>query len=1078
MLKGGKYTRMISFQKYFENRVNEILHSFGSQTFFVFRGFGMRQIKYLIEHPNSILSDPSMIKEELLDINTLNKSKKKLNKALLLAEGNLVGFYEELIAILSVVKDLSVSFDGDLIIVNNNLFKGAVPNCLSYRQASDLFDYMQSDRSVERADMEIIAQYYSDALILSGEEALLYPINVHTDLGGSVIDFFDATSFTPSPANVEKEILLGTESDYLYRLSILNETAKSVNIKKDIISGKGDSLSLQQALECLEIPYLLEKVDLKVPEIVYDDSQFLPYLKKYWGLKAEFRNLEFYKNPDMTKEIITFSQGSIVSEIIEQCELAQARDEYRDVFITAPTGAGKSLLFQLPAVYISEKYNLVTIVISPLIALMNDQVAQLENERGIHIATCINSSISFEERQDRIDAIRNGRKSIVYLAPELLLATGLQTLLGERKIGLLVIDEVHTVTSWGRDFRSDYWFLGDFLKTVKKGGGNFPVLCLTATAVYTGVDDVVNDTIAELDLNNPILHLGNVKRTNIKFDIVCRDKSDYGEKLETIKKRLLLEKIREYVNKNEKVLAYCPYRIHVDSIYNELISSERRVIRRYYGQLMKQEKNLTEIEYRDGKIIALICTKAFGMGVDRSDIQHIVHFAPTGNLADYVQEIGRAARDSSVIGTAHMDFFIGDMRYVSTLHGLSEMKQFQLKAMLKKIVDIYETKKHRNLLIAPDSFSHLFQDKELEAKVKNGLLMLAKDLKGKYGFPVLIVRPRVMLTRIFVSVPDALQKNFIRQFGDYSKCIGKMPDRFIPDADGSETRVICPGTVYSLRVGDLWENQYSKLSFGAFKHLIFDPSFMQDEEGAHLTPRVQVNITYHREYEETKKLITELLDAIIDVLTLHKRAEKKSFEEREFVSELNERLGEGAFDRNQIGMILDMMTLEVNENSAFQQNRSLYKILQKRKQQKNPDASEYIVMGNYTRIKGSMMRLFLQCYPGSDMQYHSYVPYTSNKAISIMPILKLMEISELASYDIKGGENAEIFLRINDPEKIKRLAFSQYRNEVLQEIKRKHRDSQELLRKFFTSKMTDKKRWDFIESYFLGREEELEIYMD
>lgn len=162
-------------------------------------------------------------------------------------------------------------------------------------------------------------------------------------------------------------------------------------------------------------------------------------------------------------------------------------------------------------------------------------------------ATCINSSISYEARQQRINEIRSGKKSIVYLAPELLLATGLQTLLGERKIGLLVIDEAHTVTSWGRDFRSDYWFLGDFLKSVKKNGYAFPVLCLTATAVYTGVDDVVNDTIAELDLNNPILHLGNVKRKNIRFDISCRQKNKYGEKLKTIKKILFLKKYSPFL---------------------------------------------------------------------------------------------------------------------------------------------------------------------------------------------------------------------------------------------------------------------------------------------------------------------------------------------------------------------------------------------------------------------------------------------------------------------------------------------------------------------------------------------------
>lgn len=89
----------------------------------------------------------------------------------------------------------------------------------------------------------------------------------------------------------------------------------------------------------------------------------------------------------------------------------------------------------------------------------------------------------------------------------------------------------------------------------------------------------------------------------------------------------------------------------------------------------------------------------------------------------------------------------------------------------------------------------------------------------------------------------------------------------------------------------------------------------------------------------------------------------------------------------------------------------------------------------------------------------------------------MMEILELASYDLKGGENAEIFLRINDPEKVKRLAYSKYQNEVLKEVQRKHRDSQELMRQFFSSNMGNERRWDFIESYFLGREEELEMYL-
>lgn len=381
-------------------------------------------------------------------------------------------------------------------------------------------------------------------------------------------------------------------------------------------------------------------------------------------------------------------------------------------------------------------------------------------------------------------------------------------------------------------------------------------------------------------------------------------------------------------------------------------------------------------------------------------------------------------------------------------------------------VENSKKKMNKKLLLAEESVVGFYE--ELIA-----LLSVVKDLSVSFDGKVVIV----MLTRIFVSVPDSLQREFDEKIGEYSKCIGKMPDRFIPNVDGSETRVILPGTVYSVRIGELWENQYSNLSFGAFKQLVFAPEFMQDEKGAHLTPRIQVNVTYHKAYEEVKKQVEDLLEAIVSVLVVHKRAEKKSFEEREFVAELNEKLSVNALDRNQIGMLLDMMTIEVNENAVFQQNKSLYKIIQKRKQQKNPEMAEYIIMGNYARLKGSMMRLLSLCYPGEDMQYHAYLPYAQDKTISIMPILKLLEIMDLASYDLKGGENAEIFLRVNDPEKIKRLAYSNYQNEVLKEIKRKHRDSQELLKQFFTCPMGDEKRWDFIESYFLGREEELETYL-
>lgn len=148
----------------------------------------------------------------------------------------------------------------------------------------------------------------------------------------------------------------------------------------------------------------------------------------------------------------------------------------------------------------------------------------------MHCATFLNSNVSHEEREERLNAIHNGEKSILYLAPEMLLTTSLETLLGNRRLGLFVVDEAHTVTSWGKDFRADYWFLGDYLERQRRNGLHFPVLCLTATAVYGGQDDVVQDTIDTLKLNNPILYLGRVRRDNINFDIHPLEKTVEGSR--------------------------------------------------------------------------------------------------------------------------------------------------------------------------------------------------------------------------------------------------------------------------------------------------------------------------------------------------------------------------------------------------------------------------------------------------------------------------------------------------------------------------------------------------------------------
>lgn len=219
----------------------------------------------------------------------------------------------------------------------------------------------------------------------------------------------------------------------------------------------------------------------------------------------------------------------------------------------------------------------------------------------------------------------------------------------------------------------------------------------------------------------------------------------------------------------------------------------------------------------------MICTKAFGMGVDVPDIVQVYHYAPTGNLADYVQEIGRCARDKNLRGTAVEEYLPGDLSQLKRLHGMGELRQFQLREMLHKLYWMYSQKKHRNLLVSPDAFSYLFDSGEVENRVKTGLLLLAKDLEEAYGFPVLVVRPKAMFTTCYANVPEEIEEEFLAKYGDFVKNLYDntvtVNRSFSPLA--SDVVVRNSGSIYEIRMGDLWEKYFSDMTFGMFKAKFF-----------------------------------------------------------------------------------------------------------------------------------------------------------------------------------------------------------------------------------------------------------------
>ena len=345
---------------------------------------------------------------------------------------------------------------------------------------------------------------------------------------------------------------------------------------------------------------------------------------------------------------------------------------------------------------------------------------------------------------------------------------------------------------------------------------------------FGGKEDVVQDTIDTLGSNQPILYLGRVRRDNIDFDIHPME-SQTGQSYEEFKVNHVARKIEQLVAEGKKALIYCPFRTTVDNIYSAVPAATKSKVRCYTLAAQAGEKRCTEsFSDRSGPCNDLHQGLRHGCGC--SDIVQVYHFAPTGNLADYVQEIGRAARNKNLHGTAVEEFMPMDMSQLKRLHGMGELRQYQLREMLHKLYWLYSRKKHRNLLVSPDAFSYLFDSGELENRVKTGLLLLAKDLES-YGFPVLVVRPKAMFTTCYANVPAEIETEFLSKYGDF---VRNLYDNTVTihrsfSSKASDVVVRNSGNIYEIRMGDLWEKHFSNMPFSIFKAKFFKGElFTQD----------------------------------------------------------------------------------------------------------------------------------------------------------------------------------------------------------------------------------------------------------
>ncbi|HBV66027.1 MAG TPA: helicase [Rhodopirellula sp.] len=305
-----------------------------------------------------------------------------------------------------------------------------------------------------------------------------------------------------------------------------------------------------------------------------------------------------------------------------QREVVDAVAAGEDVMCVMPTGGGKSLCYQLPS--LSKQGT--TIVVSPLIALMKDQVDSLK-KLGIR-ASLINSSLSAAEQTDVLNEMASGNLNLVYVAPERLRNSRFLDAISSVNINLLAIDEAHCVSEWGHDFRPDYSRLGRFRERYLK---DVQTIALTATATPMVRDDIS----AILRLKTPQVFVTGFARTNLRFS-VTHAKSDREKD----------EALTRYISSQTGTgIIYAATRKRCEELAQWLPEKTRRPIGAYHAGLEPAQRQRVQDDFMSGKLSAIVATNAFGMGIDKSDIRFVVHYNIPGSLEAYYQEAGRAGRD-------------------------------------------------------------------------------------------------------------------------------------------------------------------------------------------------------------------------------------------------------------------------------------------------------------------------------------------------------------------------------------------------------------------------------------------------
>lgn len=441
------------------------------------------------------------------------------------------------------------------------------------------------------------------------------------------------------------------------------------------------------------------------------------YLSKYFGYPG-FRT---YNGEPLQEKAVT------------------AAVEHKSLLAIFPTGGGKSLTFQIPALMAGETERALTVVISPLQSLMKDQVDNLE-KRGIADAVTINGLLSPIERAEAMDRIESGIASILYISPESLRSATIERLLLSRNIDRFVIDEAHCFSAWGQDFRVDYLYIGDFIRELQKKKGpdcKIAVSCFTATAKQKVISDIKEYFKNTLDIELE-LFATNASRTNLRYEVLYKETD--ADKYDSL--RSLIE------------LKNCPTIVYVSRTKRTVelarkLTEDGFKARPFNGKMESSEKQENQEAFINDEVQIIVATSAFGMGVDKSNVKLVIHYDISDSLENYVQEAGRAGRDQSLQAECYVLFNDGDLDKHFILLNQTKLSISEIQQVWKAIKDL--TKMRPEVCCSPLEIARQagWDDtvQDIETRVKTAIQALENAGYIKRGKNV----PRVYATGLLVK---------------------------------------------------------------------------------------------------------------------------------------------------------------------------------------------------------------------------------------------------------------------------------------------------------------------------------------